>query len=274
MGGTAAWKRSRWMEPGLELPEDWQKWPEIAVLSPHSDDAAFSVAGHLFYLSSFGKKVSLLTCFSRSMFTQAGALGDANSTTELRKQEDARYAATLGAGCSAAWFDLDDAPLRGYMLREVCHAREFTREERALAGRLEHLFLSLSVSPGSAVLAPLGIGSHIDHRIVHQAAAALAQSRRFRMVFYEDMPYSAGCQENEIQRRVGLLEQKLKGSLLPSRCETHGLLDLRRAAASCYPSQVRPEVLQGIFNASPPPARYAYERVWQLRRRSEGKESV
>lgn len=274
MRGTAAWKRSTWTEPGLELPQDWQKWPGIAVLSPHSDDAAFSVAGHLFHLSGFGKEVCLLTCFSRSVFTQAGTFGEINRTTELRKQEDARYAATLGSGCTAAWLDLDDAPLRGYALREICHTREFTGEERALAGRLERLFLSRAISPGSAVFAPLGIGSHIDHRIVHEAAAALAQSSRFHMVFYEDMPYSAGCQESEIQRRIGLLEQKLNGSLLSSRCKTRGLLDLRRSAASCYPSQVRPEILQRIFDASPPPARYGYERVWQLRRRSERKESI
>jgi LmbE family N-acetylglucosaminyl deacetylase len=251
------------------LPEGWPKWTEIVIFSPHSDDAAFSVAGHMFHLSGAGKEFCLLTCFSISAFTQSAAHGDAGSTTELRKREDSSYAGTLGPRCKAAWLDLPDAPLRGYNLREVCQAGEFTAEERILACRLRDHLLSGILPRGSVVFAPLGIGGHIDHRLVHEAAVELAKLECFPVVFYEDMPYAAACQESEISRRILALESRLKGSLACSRYETPRLLDIRRSAASCYPSQVRPETLHKIFNADPPIARYTYERVWRLRRTKE-----
>jgi LmbE family N-acetylglucosaminyl deacetylase len=250
------------------LPEGWPKWGEIVILSPHSDDAAFSVAGHMFHLSGAGKEFCLLTCFSISAFTQSAAHGNASSTTELRKREDSGYAGVIGPRCRAAWLDLPDAPLRGYNLRQVCHSDEFTAEDRIVADGLKDLLNGI-LPRGSVVFAPLGIGGHIDHRLVHDAAVELAKLERFPMVFYEDMPYAAACEESEISRRILALESRLNGSLACSRYETPRLLDIRRSAASCYPSQVRPETLHKIFNADPPLARYTYERVWQLRRTKE-----
>lgn len=266
MAGDALLREDRPLPTAVPgLPEGWPKWKEIVILSPHSDDAAFSVAGHMFHLSGAGKESCLLTCFSMSAFTQSAAHGDASSTTELRKREDSGYAGALGPRCKAAWLDLPDAPLRGYDLREVCHSGEFTAEERILACRLKDRLLNGFLPRGSAVFAPLGIGGHIDHRLVHEAAVELAKLGRFSMVFYEDMPYAAACKESEISRRILALESRLNGSLACSRYETSRLLDIRRSAASCYPSQVRPETLHKIFNADPLIGHYTYERVWQPR---------
>jgi LmbE family N-acetylglucosaminyl deacetylase len=260
-------------EPGLDLPKDWSKWPRIVVLSSHSDDAAFSLAGHLFYLSRSAKKICLLTCFSRSAFTQNAAYGDVNSTTELRKLEDACYARALGPLCTPAWLDLPDAPLRGYALQEVRRSGELTADDHSLACRLKEQLPGF-MAPGAAIFAPLGIGGHIDHRIVHEAAFALAESGRFPMIFYEDMPYSAACEESEIRRHILSLENRLNCSFTYSSCSTRCLLDIKKSAARCYPSQVREETLRNIFDASLPISRYTFERVWQLRPRGRGEERI
>lgn len=208
--------------------------------------------------------MTLLTCFSRSAFSQKATCGDTDVTTALRKQEDVRYASSLGPVCRPAWLDLPDAPLRGHALRNVCEAREMTPEEHSLARRLRDRLLSDWIPRGAAVFAPLAIGGHIDHRILHEAAAAIAVSGFFQVVFYEDMPYSSACEEREIVARIIALQRRLNSTFLPSRCQTRSLLAIKKSAASCYPSQVRPEILQKVFDANPPLDSYMHERVWQF----------
>lgn len=255
-------------EPGrrrLYLPKGWSKWSKVVVLSPHSDDVAFSLAGHMHYLSRSVKESSLITCFSRSAFTQHAANGDVESTTELRKREDAQYAAECGPLCTPYWLDLPDAPLRGYPLGDVRHAREFSAEELHLVRHITYGLMDAFIEPGFTIFAPLGIGSHIDHRIVHAAAIALAKSCMFNMIFYEDMPYATGCEDDAINDLVSQLQDKLAGGLMMSLCNPRKLPAVKQSAACHYPSQVRPETLARVFNGGIPHARYMCERVWQFR---------
>jgi LmbE family N-acetylglucosaminyl deacetylase len=55
-----------------------------------------------------------------------------------------------------------------------------------LASRLEAL---LPTPAQDLVYAPLCVGQHVDHQIVH-AAAREVQARGYRMAFYEDYPYA------------------------------------------------------------------------------------
>ncbi|MBC7223710.1 MAG: PIG-L family deacetylase, partial [Anaerolineae bacterium] len=87
-------------------------------------------------------------------------------------------------------------------------------------------------APGKVVLhAPLGIGGHVDHRLVREAAMLLAEAGH-PLRFYEDFPYSD---------ESGELEAAL-ADLPPLRPEVvaygEAAFQTRLAAIACYRSQM------------------------------------
>jgi LmbE family N-acetylglucosaminyl deacetylase len=62
---------------------------------------------------------------------------------------------------------------------------------------------SMMDSHVSLVLAPIGCGDHIDHRMVNRIASTyLAEHSDITMGFYEDLPYAAELSESEIASKV------------------------------------------------------------------------
>lgn len=96
-------------------------------------------------------------------------------------------------------------------------------------GRLrEELVRRIAELPSSARLCvPLGVGGHVDHRLVRQAAEATGRP----LIYYEDYPYAG---------QAGKVEQALGEAAWES--ERIGLdeaaLEAKVAAALCYRSQI------------------------------------
>jgi LmbE family N-acetylglucosaminyl deacetylase len=110
---------------GDVLAPDWSTLARVVVLSAHSDDAAFSLAGTLDAIARRGPRVVIVTCFNVSAFTRAVTVFPVDRVTALRQREDAAYAATLGPHCSSTWLDQLDAPLRGV---DLCMANSKIHE--------------------------------------------------------------------------------------------------------------------------------------------------
>jgi len=146
----------------------------IVVVSPHLDDAALSVPCWLATRAE-EEEVVVLTVFSE---------GDAGY--EERRAEDVAALAVLGV--RAVHVGLLDAPFRrgversfrGLVLAELAvddaDACEVGREICGWVAALRP----------EVVVLPLGVGEHIDHRVVHAAHAGIAG----RVGFYEDRPYA------------------------------------------------------------------------------------
>lgn len=138
------------------------------VLSPHLDDAVLSCAGYM------GCRKSLIATF----FTE----GDASY--EARRAEDYEAAKIIGA--QARHMGFKDAPFRSVLYSNFVGIigggfRPLPRLEKALAQLLDELDPEL-------VLAPLGVGNHIDHRLLRYAATKLVRPER--LLYYEDRPYA------------------------------------------------------------------------------------
>jgi LmbE family N-acetylglucosaminyl deacetylase len=143
------------------------------VISPHLDDAVLSLPAWLASAAGRGEQVVVLTVFTE---------GDADYP--MRRAEDLAALASIGVG--AVHLGLRDAPER----------RGLARSFRALVlGELDdadvaevHRVLSASISrlAPTTVLLPLGVGEHVDHRVVHAIHTHLPG----RVGFYEDRPYS------------------------------------------------------------------------------------
>lgn len=158
------------------------------VLSPHLDDAVFSCPGWIRKRADEGKRPLVVTLFSH---TQHNSSREVQRVYEQRQREDERAAQLIGATRRLAGFV--DAPFRSGAYRSfsgvVCQAVE---EESELVPKVRDFVRRIldDLRP-DCVLAPLGIGQHIDHRITQRVVADLAPLYpKVDTAFYEDRPYA------------------------------------------------------------------------------------
>ncbi|WP_245691990.1 PIG-L deacetylase family protein [Geodermatophilus telluris] len=159
----------------------------MTAVSPHLDDAAFSVGGTLAALADAGHEVTVVTCFTRSVpdpegFALAcqldkGLPADVDYMS-LRRDEDAAAMAVLGA--TPLHLDLPEAPHRGYdsaadLFAGVHPHDDAWRDVRA----------ALAGLPGDLWLAPQALGGHVDHLQVLRAVAGTGRP----VLWWRDSPY-------------------------------------------------------------------------------------
>lgn len=143
------------------------KRPEAGVtlcLSPHLDDGVLSCA-------------SLLGRAARPVIATFFSAGD--RLYAARRAEDREAGRRLGAECRH--LGLRDDRFRSFLEIVSAPTPVTKRSQRALAALLAELNPEL-------VLAPLGVGHHVDHREVREAATGLVEAGR--LLYYEDRPYA------------------------------------------------------------------------------------
>ncbi|MFF0151737.1 PIG-L deacetylase family protein [Micromonospora sp. NPDC005203] len=164
--------------------------PGLAVaVSPHLDDAVFSVGGTLAALVAAGWTVRVVTCFTATVaelspFALACQV-DKGLPAEvdymaLRRAEDDAACAVLGA--EPVHLPLPEAPHRGYSDPAALFAG--VRADDRVADALRPL-LRPQLANADVVLAPQALGDHADHRIVTETVARLAPDG----LWWRDVPY-------------------------------------------------------------------------------------
>jgi hypothetical protein len=164
--------------------------PGDVYLAPHSDDIAFSI-GCFTKARGCGR---LLTIFGTSNHVAAPSAPPLSTAevTRIRHAEDARFAQTCGLTHSN--LGLLEATLRGHEPMDFAAA---PADVPAHAPAILEAILALGGEKPFAerpwLFAPMGLGGHIDHMIVFHILARNrpAIERRFRLAFYEDLPYAA-----------------------------------------------------------------------------------
>ena len=160
---------------------------KVLAVSPHLDDAAFSVGGTLAALADAGHDVTVVTCFTRSVPDATGfalacqtdkGLGPEVDYLAVRRAEDRAAMAVLGA--TPVHLDLAEAPHRGYESAAELFAGVHPDDDvwRPLTGLLDGLSADLW-------LAPQGLGGHVDHLQVLRAVAGLDHP----VLWWRDSPY-------------------------------------------------------------------------------------
>jgi LmbE family N-acetylglucosaminyl deacetylase len=149
---------------------------DAIYVSPHPDDAVMSAGGSIALDVRAGLRVAVVTVFSR---------GDPDERTRL--DEDRAAARRLGT----EWIDLGlpEAPARDPRCRRpTALFAPLSEDDQPLVERVRTALADTSVN--ARLFAPLGVGHHRDHQIVHAACAALAKERARPVLFYEDVPYA------------------------------------------------------------------------------------
>ncbi|NEM08453.1 PIG-L family deacetylase [Geodermatophilus normandii] len=199
----------------------------VVAVSPHLDDAAFSVGGTLAALADAGHEVTVVTCFTRSVPDPAGfaltcqldkGLPADVDYMALRRDEDAAAMAVLGAG--SLHLDLPEAPHRGYTSAPDLFAGVHDGDDvwRSVCAALADV-------PGDLWLAPQALGSHVDHLQVLRAMATLDR----QVLWWRDSPYV-------LREPDAVPGPDLPGGLTP--LELPQDLARRADACACYATQL------------------------------------
>jgi len=173
-------------------------------LSPHYDDASLSCGGAIHKQVQAGQLVLVITIcaapppaheplspFARQLHQNWGSPEDVVAT---RRVEDEASMGLLGV--DAVRLDFTDCIYRGQAQHEIWYYNNDTGlfgqihpDDAALSDEIaEAIARAVSQSAGVTLYAPLTVGHHVDHQLVHMAALRL-QSQGWRVVFYEDYPY-------------------------------------------------------------------------------------
>ena len=179
------------------------KW---LFLSPHLDDVVFSCGGFIWDLTSSGQDVEVWTICTAdprpsSLSDFASELhndwGLADNAYQNRRKEDQTALQILGA--QSRYLSFLDC-----IYRQSQNGNHFYDSEEALFGGLDATEFGLidelidqleSMIPDDAtIIAPLGIGNHVDHELVRKAANRLSRSA----YYYADFPYAREPEGAEI----------------------------------------------------------------------------
>lgn len=184
-------------------------------LSPHFDDAALSCGGQIAMHAAAGEAVVVANVFggkpdytAMSPFAQqihARPHAGADPVAE-RWQEEQEALTILGAAeRRGRYLDCiyrhEAAGRRWLYASEAALFGPVDPAEAPLVDELAKEIAGWAGPPAEArIYAPLAVGNHVDHQVVHRAAELLRQ-RGFAVWFYEDYPY--------VVRAAGALEAAL-----------------------------------------------------------------
>lgn len=166
----------------------------VLVLSPHLDDAAFSLGPLLAEFSTeaavhvatpFTKSVEQPSGFALACQLDKGLPADVDYM-ELRRAEDRAWASELRLQVEHG--DLAEAPHRGYADAQALFAERLATDD--LSERLSEWVTELAQRhQPSLVFLPIGIGRHVDHLWVREIAENTLTAS-VPLVYYADVPYT------------------------------------------------------------------------------------
>lgn len=163
----------------------------ICIVSPHLDDALLSCGILMQRARAAGDKVSVLNIFS------AGDDAIHGVTAQERQAEDRAAVEVLGG--SAYFLDELDAPDRNPVYKSDIEIffGALDPDDPAIETVARRMDAFFKLEKVDVAYVPLGAGTHIDHRITHEAAKRV-QGTDIR--YYEDRPYVLWT--GNLQRRM------------------------------------------------------------------------
>jgi LmbE family N-acetylglucosaminyl deacetylase len=225
-------------------------------LSPHRDDAAFSLGG----LIARAPGGTLVNIFTRCEFTAVpvdvpAGTTRADTVSAIRAAEDARF--IVRSGLEERNLGLEEPSLRGgkAFTDSAPRASDLEMLRAPLTAVLDEL---LAAGP-RPIYCPAGIGGHVDHLLTCSVALEWARARGQvgLLRFYEDLPYA----RKRSKRAKGL--RRLKHEVaMPMRRTAWPVGDEKLAALALYVSQHRSPPALSEFRPAAFWPRSAHEAVW------------
>ncbi len=206
-------------------------------ISPHLDDAVLSAGGFLYEQTRAGNPVEIwtivcgfpppgeLTPFAQVLHHVWGT-GTAEETVNLRRAEDREAARIIGA--KPVHFDVPDCIYRRGPDGEPLYLDIYARPHAAEAHVPDQIAQNIvpRLQADDQVICQLGIGGHVDHVLVRQAAERLARP----LWYAADLPY--------LFKQPGELAPQVAGMNMSLHAITEAGLEAWIEAVLVYKSQL------------------------------------
>lgn len=207
-------------------------------LSPHPDDICFS--SYVSLCRSRRCAPVILDVFNKSCwsFREPPCPDRWAEVTSIRAAEERLFGLRMGAEVVQLGFE--DSSLR---------CARSTGDEYGLAPSKDPqfqriteaiLFALSELEPFERILAPLGISNHIDHLICRDVCLQ-TPSLRTRTILYEDLPYVAAFEEEQISNFARSLPHRLEAFELRLACP-----DEKAGAMQVYESQLESHTIPTV----------------------------
>ncbi len=229
---------------------------KILILSPHRDDAAFSLSIAITNWLAARHTVTILNVFTRSLnapFSDADFVHENDRlsyVSAMRLREDELFLQRLthdlprSAKTNLQLFDLNlkDAPIRLRCAPEEVSDVQANPEDPAIEKIRKALTRQSEFGNIEALVIPLALGRHVDHLTVREAALTATQG--LPCAFYEDLPYATTHPSVATDLEVFLEDSStsLHGSLTPVLCHSENAVELKRHLVLGYASQIDEDV--------------------------------
>jgi LmbE family N-acetylglucosaminyl deacetylase len=227
----------------------------LLVLSPHRDDAAFSLSLAISRWLAEGHKITILNVFTRSQYAP---YSDADTLHEndrmsyvsaMRRREDESFLKQM-RGLAMIDLNVKDAPIRLHCDSSVVCDLQVDPADKAIPKIARALAQWTDAAKGMcAMVLPLGLGHHVDHRVARDAALPLTNG--LPCAFYEELPYALreGVRVDLSRFREDTVT-RFPEALHPVLCHgthTHPA-EFKRRMALLYTSQIDAAMAQTIAN--------------------------
>ena len=206
------------------------------VLSPHMDDAVFSIGGTIGNLIIRKERVVVYNVFSVTSYVQNPKLRIAPFATTMRYGEE--IVASILMRYNRRFFPFED----NYMRKNANPAIVTSRVEKSIQK-------NLNLDNPVRVFAPLGVGNHTDHKLLSETAMKLVENRTIRwdqLLLYEDLPYSA--KPNAVEKGIQSFQNKFGVKLQPSLVDVSAQFTLKMVVSGVYRSQYDTQDLRDLKN--------------------------
>ncbi len=235
----------------------------IVILSPHRDDACFSLALSIGAWLRDGHDVTIMNVFTRSLYapySDADSVHDNDRlsyVSAMRRKEDEAFLRHI-PGARMVDLNIKDAPLRLHCSSDTVCDMPVNPADGAFA-KIHKAVSRHAGSGGAALVLPLALGHHVDHRVARDASLAL--SAALPCAFYEDLPYATRPGVSiDLQRFRADVDAKYHEHLHPVVCYHSKSIAWKRSLALGYTSQIREDVADLVSGFA---QRYhGNERIW------------
>jgi LmbE family N-acetylglucosaminyl deacetylase len=209
----------------------------IIVLSPHSDDAVWSLGGAISVWQQ-SCEVVIVTIFdgdphpsSAEQLKQPQQRWRTFGEMSARRSEDSMAAARLGCGLVSLGYLDASVRLKADSTFEYASLDVLLRQSTALDVHIPaHIEQRLGdlLLPTDQIVAPLGFGGHVDHQFTHALSRRLGRT----IAYYAEFPYYLPERQASLDVLINALGLALDCIALPSNWQAW------IEASLCYRSQV------------------------------------
>lgn len=224
---------------------------KILILSPHRDDAAFSLSLAIHNWLAARHTVTLLNVFTRSRYapySDAAFVHDNDQlsyVSAMRLREDELFLRRIvhdlpkGLKSNIRMVDLNlkDAPIRlRISLSDIC-STPVDPADPSIEKIRKSLTLQAEAGAMDALVLPAALGNHVDHLTAREAG--LPFTAFVPSAFYEDLPYAAS--HPSASADLDGLRAILQEPLSPVLCQSEAAVERKRPLVLNYASQIDAE---------------------------------